>query len=437
LYFRGQALAKGGSESGDGGLVETSGARVNFYGARMNTSAVRGRTGNWLIDPFDLTVDSSAATTINNNLASTNVTLATTAVGTTGPGTPNASGNGDIFINAPISWSTANTLTLSAYRSIGINSNITASGAGQVVMVTNNGGSGGDYRFGTGASLSFTGAPGGGQTLTINGNAHTLLYNMGATATGLQDLNGKTSGFYALANNLTGGSFASAVAVTFGDSSTHAGTFTGLGHTINSLNMSTGGGNSGFIGTLYGTVRDLEFSNPTSIPALNVPNHGIVAGAMTGGTLKNVVVSGASAFSNPGGNGNTENVGGLVGLMTGGAISNSSSSASVNIVNGRAVGGLVGRVLGGSITGSYATGAVSTGNNNGFNVGGLVGVIDQVGGSSINNSYATGDVFSPRGPAGGLSEASFMVRKRTRTQSIIPTPPVPLAVVLSLPHLAG
>ena len=48
------------------------------------------------------------------------------ASGTSGPGNANASGSGDININSAITWSTANTLTLDAYRNVNINAAISA-----------------------------------------------------------------------------------------------------------------------------------------------------------------------------------------------------------------------------------------------------------------------------------------------------------------------
>ena len=94
----GSIAARGGA-SGAGGTIETSGHTLAIGGAKIDA----GQGGNWLLDPYDLTVDSTAATTIDGTLnAGTSVLLKTTATGTSGPGTPNASGNGDIYINSAI-----------------------------------------------------------------------------------------------------------------------------------------------------------------------------------------------------------------------------------------------------------------------------------------------------------------------------------------------
>ena len=122
----GTLTARGGGASGNGGNIETSGAAVDFTGLKVDTSATSGKTGTWLVDPTNLTVDAAAATTINTNLATSNVTLQTNADGTTaGPGTTSA-GNGDITIASALGWSSTNTLTLNAFHDIALNAAITA-----------------------------------------------------------------------------------------------------------------------------------------------------------------------------------------------------------------------------------------------------------------------------------------------------------------------
>ena len=59
----GSLIARGGSEGGDGGRIETSGHWLDVSGLRADATASRGKGGQWLLDPDDLTV-SAAATNI-------------------------------------------------------------------------------------------------------------------------------------------------------------------------------------------------------------------------------------------------------------------------------------------------------------------------------------------------------------------------------------
>src|SRR6202035_5413831 len=55
--FAGTILAQGGVTGGNGGVGETSSHTLDFTGGRVNTSAPMGKTGNWLLDPTNLTID--------------------------------------------------------------------------------------------------------------------------------------------------------------------------------------------------------------------------------------------------------------------------------------------------------------------------------------------------------------------------------------------
>ena len=161
--------------------------------------------------------------------------LKTTATGTSGPGNAAERARGDIDIASAISWASANTLTLDAYHAINITAPVTASGAGKVMLITNDGGTGGDYSFGLGpggfaGALSFTGTPGSGQALTINGNAYTLLYSMSDVAS----IAVSAEPGYALAESINASATTYADAVVSG---TFEGRFTGLGNTISNLTI--------------------------------------------------------------------------------------------------------------------------------------------------------------------------------------------------------
>lgn len=158
----GRFSVQGGPQGGDGGLVETSGGWLDARPAGVDTRAPRGRAGQWLIDPNDLTItqngpDASISTgpvfettadaavisiaTLASALNSgSNVSLATAAVGGLEPG--------DIhWRNATLSVAPAAavSLTLLATRDIRLDGAvINASGAPlDVTLVPAGGGVGG------------------------------------------------------------------------------------------------------------------------------------------------------------------------------------------------------------------------------------------------------------------------------------------------------
>jgi len=152
----GSIYASAGPNGGNGGQIETSGHYLNVDGIQVSTQAPKGNAGEWLLDPANITISSADAnytnvsgtftpnstnttSTVNNAtlstaLGSTNITITTVNNGTS------ANSSGNINIAAPISWSSANTLTLVANDSISSTTqgNISMTGGGSVVFNTGN-----------------------------------------------------------------------------------------------------------------------------------------------------------------------------------------------------------------------------------------------------------------------------------------------------------
>ena len=424
---------------GNGGQITTSGATVTVAdGAIITTQSAAGNGGLWTINSYGFTVGSSgsnlSATELDNALGTTSVEIASLTPSSNGI-------DSSVSINAPVSWASNSALTLAAADYVNVGTPITATGAaahlalnagkdvdisapvalsGQnaalaitagnnieiddAVMLSGNNAAlsmsyGGNYNILTpasysGAVLGNNGIPapntdisggtygsitlsGNSASLNINGNAYSLIHNLG-------DLNSASgSGYYALAGSLNAGG----TTYTSSPIGAFSGTLTGLGHTISALTINSSQNDIGLIGSATNaTVRDLGLTN------VNVASTGSNVGALLGsgsGTITNDYSTGqVSGYSS---------VGGLIGSLNSGTTSYSFSSANVAstetvsaAVSGLAypnffTGGLIGND-GGSISHSDATGAVTS--YNGY-TGGLVG---RFTGSSIELSYAKGSV---------------------------------------------
>ena len=103
----GSLYAKGGPNGGDGGNIETSGATLKIDDIDVNTDAANGKTGLWLLDPYNFTIDTTYAGYLQTALSSNNVTISTEGSSTInfveGGDDVNSSGSGtegDITFNS-------------------------------------------------------------------------------------------------------------------------------------------------------------------------------------------------------------------------------------------------------------------------------------------------------------------------------------------------
>ena len=160
-----------------------------------------------------------------------------------------------------ISWSTSATLTLSAYRNIAVNANITSTGGGGVVLRADNAGTGtGTVTFGggqvsTAGTVSIFYNPTGSNS-TVNATKYTAATqtNFSGNVTGgatlktsmlvntvydLQNMQNYLSGTYALGRDIdagvTSGWNSGAGFSPIGGGTSFTGNFDGQGHTISGL----------------------------------------------------------------------------------------------------------------------------------------------------------------------------------------------------------
>ncbi|WP_434723808.1 MBG domain-containing protein [Mesorhizobium sp. RIZ17] len=441
--FAGKISARGGDISGNGGFVEVSGKqRLDFTGS-ADLRARFGDTGDLLLDPYNVTISNAAGntggsmsantndsvinvTTLQNLLASANVTISTGSGG---------SQAGDITIAVPIAWS-ANTLTLDAYHSIVFNANATIGGVGGLALVTNDGGSGDTISYALGASATFTGTP-GAQALSVNSQSYTLIYDIN----GLQAINSDLSGRYALANTIDASDTynwngVKAFIPLGTDGNTNIlnggngfnGTFDGLGNTIDYLRSTPGGANyAGLFGYIGGggVVRNVGLVDASVMAsrftgAIAGWNKGSISGVWASGQIHGAGITGGlvgqndgsitQSFSTVGVNARDFNsVGGLVGSNgTGGTISQSYSYGWV--LGSRFVGGLVGLNMG-LISDAYSTGPASgtygettIGGLVGYNIGAVTNGAFDMTTSGLSNAFGSG---SNAGSVIGLTTADF------------------------------
>ncbi|KKW82327.1 hypothetical protein AAV96_00715, partial [Acinetobacter sp. AG1] len=400
-----------------GGSIETSAAQVKIADStHVSTLSDSGKTGTWLIDPTDFSINAGSAaqtgsgigaTTLQNNLNSTSVILETQNAG---------SEKGDINVNAAVTWNKDTTLTLKAHNDINVNASITAQNQdGKVVLLYGqNGKESANYYIKNGAKINLK----AGQNFSTQKGTDVskrIDYKVVTDLQALQNINSALAGNYVLGTDID-----ATVTKDWGvgdekgfnplgnEFDYFTGRFDGLGHTVSHLtinrpysydvglfghidgavvrNVGLVGGSvigDSFVGGLVGQSTHQSLVE-------NVFNTGTVqgygtVGGLVGGNFDGSTIKNAYAKGNVTGAQNSTYIGGLVGGNDGAVIENVYASGNVNGTD--IVGGLVGdNNHGGTINNAYATGTV-TGEQN---VGGLVG--NNYYDAEVKNAYATGAV---------------------------------------------
>ncbi|PMR78815.1 filamentous hemagglutinin N-terminal domain-containing protein, partial [Billgrantia endophytica] len=405
--------AKGGTQGGNGGLVETSGKTVRIGdSATISTRAEHGENGTWLIDPMDFTIGAGGdlrGSFISNYLATEGdfEVLST---------------DGDIVVNDDISWY-RNTLTLTSARNILVNGVLTATDEASLVATYGEGtNTSGFYEaapFGLYTAQGATGEFSGKVDFSGNGTVH-----MG-TATDMKQYHVITSAAdfdlmrndlnnpdarYVLGSDIDFSGLAAFDPIGTGAGLTvrFQGDFNGLGHVLENVNFSQ----NGVFGYTYGSdISNIGIRNGNlTATGSGIRFHGtLLAGQISDTRLVNAFATGdvairtASAIAS----------GGLVGEANTSSLI-AASYADVDITNdsGIAVGGLVGQNGAGSLViNSHAMGDISgTAAFVPINMGGFVG--RNVG--TITQSYATGSVgdegaWATAGGFAGLNRAGGQI----------------------------
>ncbi|MBT8601132.1 filamentous hemagglutinin N-terminal domain-containing protein, partial [Polynucleobacter paneuropaeus] len=126
----GVLLAMGGALGGNGGFIETSSKGSVALGKQLvvNTTAAKGNSGLWFLDPIDLIIDAGAANVISTALSSNNVSIAVNGNVCPSLGSCTQAGSGSLTIasgaNILKQGNTQTTLTLSSSGIFNLNADI-------------------------------------------------------------------------------------------------------------------------------------------------------------------------------------------------------------------------------------------------------------------------------------------------------------------------
>ena len=116
--FAGSVSAKGGLNGGDGGEVETSGRDLQISrNTHVDTSAAKGGTGSWLLDPDNLDIGAATGSLVAA-IADTNVTLQAD----------------NISLLSPLNYVSANSLTLLAKQNVTLDASLQNTGTGAIFL---------------------------------------------------------------------------------------------------------------------------------------------------------------------------------------------------------------------------------------------------------------------------------------------------------------
>jgi len=425
----GNISAQGGSQSGNGGYIETSSGNVlDIANLNVNALAPHGTTGEWLLDPYDVTISTAATsggsfnggsptntftptatanilnTDINNNLATANVTITTTGAGTDA---------GNITVNAPITWSSTHVLTLQATNDIILNAAISGVNGGLDLSAVNASQSITTSAAGTVNVANFNLLQGqwfqAFNTLPAFNVSNNFQIDSGvmpntvaqfirsASATG----NGTSANPYVIVDvyGLQG----------IGSNATTVGQFFNLGSNIDATTTTHWNSGAGFLpigdnlsdkfnGTLNGqgfAISNLFINQPASTSFTGLIDNMLGTGTVMNLSLLNVDITGNA------------DVGAITGLNQGGTIS--STMANGIVITGTVTGmsNFVGGVAGnnsGIISGT-AIGDISIGVSvNSSVANSFLGDVTGLNNATLTNVTATGTVTAPNGTSvGGLA----------------------------------
>jgi filamentous hemagglutinin family protein len=411
-----------GGQGGTGGYVEVSGATVAISSGVVDTRAADGTTGMFFIDPTTFTVtptvtdssDQETGADVSNSLATSNVTL---------------NADNLVLIADNITWTAHTTLTLSTNNANstgivieaainGVNGGLIISGATDTTGATATApidvssfilehGIWTQEASGSVTLPSFMAS----SDFEILNNSTFLRFAGGDGTTGDPYLISDIFGLQGMASpshtpltanyKLTTDLDASETATwNTGEGFVPIGYYDGNSNDADSFQGTFDGNNFTISGITIDRPSQLgvgffgDTGNSSTVENLNLTNVNITGGTYVGGLVGIADATKTNDSSSGTVTGGTY-VGGLLGIQYGTVTESFSAGTVIGTSSGSDVGGLVGYVQSGPISNSYSTAAVTAPTS--FGVGGLVGV----DGGSLSVTYATGAV-SGGSSVGGL-----------------------------------
>lgn len=349
--YYGSITAKGGSNSGNGGFVEVSGKQTLDFIGHVDLSARNGIGGQFLLDPTDITFNTTTQASPPNNANGTPDLAFGDGPANTIVQISDIVGFSEAFFQATNNITIANALTMNANNSIrleagnniNVNAAVSTSGTGNINLKADADNSGaGNLAIGANITSQAGGISLSGASITrsagniastgvANGNAG----NISISSSGLTNLgaatitaNGGTAGAGTVGRN--GG----AITINTGGFTT-TGAISANGSNGNGANQT--GGNAGSV--------NIASSNGISVGAITSSGGNAGTGIANGGNAGSITLTNNTA-GNIGAGALTARNGNAIGTGTGGAI------GSINVTN--------------NASGILTTGALSTaGANNG------------------------------------------------------------------------
>lgn len=313
VFAHGGTANVSGEIKAEGGFVETSGKTLKV------ADSTKIKTKTWLIDPIDITIESTGSTT---DLTSSSIKASfIESVLNGGTGVVLQADN-DITINEAIVWNQS-LLTLRAGNDINIFATLTPTGTSSLdIGYGYNGSTYGNgtsaVRYGLYTDTAFRGMVNfgsriGNGILSINGNDYWIVNTIGDYWTdGLSkytntNIAGYAKDYVALGSDLDASSWANNYSLAYSIASGRV--VDGLGHTISNFSLTNPSQYTGVFGSVAGTLKNIGFSN-ININA-TIAGYGAIGAIYQGGTVIGVKLSGINSF------GGQNMLGGIAGYASG------------------------------------------------------------------------------------------------------------------------